>query len=805
MLINYLKIALRSLAKSKLHTIINLSGLSLGIACVFLIALYIKHETGYDKFYPQYENLYRITWEDENPQTRTPHPMAQALATDFPEVESAVSLSPIWAAGLTRAIYSISNPENGVRFDEKNLLAVDTTFFDVFGFPVLRGDAKRALKNVNGILISETTAKKYFDNQDPIGKHLVVYPDSVLLEVMAVFKDVPEQSHFHFDLLVSYVREKSFDPEDEYYTWADFGHFNYLRLKPGANPKALEAKLMSWVRKHVDWSDEYYRSAMSNNFGFRVEPLTDVHLKSHLRWELESNGNIEYVYIMGAAALLTLLIACINFMNLMTAKSLERAKEIAIRKTMGALKQQLSLQFIGESVFITLLSLVFAVLLVEFSLPFYNSLTGRVLSLNYWETFPILLVVAFLIGIGSGIYPSVVLSAIQPQSILKGKFQTSHRGNSLRNGLIVFQFAISMILISGAVIISNQLHFIRNKNLGFSKEEVLVIPIKNEDLADRIEALKSELARVEGVTSVSATSNMMGGQFNQNNIALVEAPEDGVTTSEVFVDYDFMKTMNLELIEGRYFTVDDRPSATEMKFVINETAARQLSGSSVVGKEIHWHAYENDQPVVGRVVGVVKDFHFQSLHDPLRPLLMIPYPAYNYLVLKLNTEDLEQSLAKVKDAYSLFENSFEFEFTFLDDRLNKQYESEGRTAIIFRTFAFIAIAIACFGLLGMAMLTFSQRAKEVSIRKVLGASVGGLMVLLLRDFTKLIVIAILLATPLAWWMMDKWLDNFVYQVGIYPLVFVGSGFTLIATAWITLGYFTLRTSRISPADVLRSE
>jgi putative ABC transport system permease protein len=802
---NYLKIALRGLFKNKLHTIINVAGLALGIASVFLIALYIKYETGYDTFYPQHENLYRITWENENPQTRTPHPMAQALVADFPEVESAVSLSPIWAAGLTRAIYSMSNPENNTRFDEKNLLAVDTTFFDVFGFPVVRGDAKKALNNVNGILISESTAKKYFNTEDPIGKHLIVYPDSALLEVMAVFKDVPEQSHFHFDMLVSYVREKSFDPEDEYYTWADFGHFNYLRLKPGADPKALEAKLIPWIRKYVDWSDEDYRSAIANNAGFRVQPVTDIHLKSHLRWELEANGNVEYVYIMGAAALLTLLIACINFMNLMTAKSVERAKEIGIRKTMGALRQQLSLQFMGESVLITVISLVFAVLMVEACLPLYNSLTGQALSLNYQETLPVLLLVAIVIGIGSGIYPSVILSAIQPQSILKGKFQTSHRGNGLRNSLIVFQFAISMVLISGAVIIYNQLDFIRNKNLGFSKEEVLVIPMKNEHMDRRLDAIKNELSRVEGVTSVSASSNMPGGQFNQNSIALVEAPEDDISSSEVFVDYDFQKAMNLELLEGRYFTVDDRPSATEMKFVINETAARQLSSASVVGKEIHWHAYENDKPIVGRIVGVVKDFHFQSLHDPLRPLLMIPYPAYNHLIVKLNTENFEGSLTKIQNVYRQFENSFEFEFAFLDDRLNEQYESEERTAIIFSTFAFIAIAIACFGLFGMAVLTFSQRTKEVSIRKVLGASVGGLMVLLLRDFTKLILLAVLLATPLAWWMMDQWLDNFIYQVGIQPLVFVVSGFTLIAIAWITLGYFTLKTSRLNPAETLKSE
>ncbi|MBX2897401.1 MAG: ABC transporter permease [Cyclobacteriaceae bacterium] len=802
---SYLKIGWRNLLKSKIHAFINISGLTLGIVSVFFMAMFVKHELGYDRHYPQPENLYRITVESENPQTRTPHPMAQALVDDFPEVESAVSLSPIWAAGLTRAIYSMSNPENDIRFDEKNLLAVDTTFFDVFGFPVVRGDARKALRNVNAILISESTAKKYFGEADPIGKQLIVYPDSALLEVMAVFKDVPQQSHFHFDMLVSYVREKSFDPDDEYYTWADFGHFNYIRLKPGTDAKALEAKLMPWIRKYVNWSDEYYRSVIAGKIDFRVQPVTDIHLKSHLRWELEANGNVEYVYIMAVAALLTLLIACINFMNLMTAKSVERAKEIGIRKTMGALRKQLSVQFIGESILVTGIALVFAVLVLEASLPFYNSLTGQSLSLNYRETVPVLMLVAIVVGIGSGIYPAVILSAIQPQSILKGKFQTSARGNGLRNGLIVFQFAISMVLISGAVIIYNQLNFIQNKNLGFDKEEVLVIPMKNEHMDRRMEAIKNELSRVEGVISVSASSNMPGGQFNQNSIALVETPENDISTSEAFVDYDFQKTMNLEVTEGRYFTINDKPGSTEMKFVINETAARQLSNSSVVGKEINWYAYEDDQPIVGRVVGVVKDFHFQSLHEPLRPLLMIPYPAYNHLIVKLNTKNFEGSLAQIKTVYQEFENSFQFEFAFLDDQLDKQYESEARTGIIFSAFALIAIIIACFGLFGMAMLTFSQRMKEVSIRKVLGASVSGLVILLLRDFTRLIALAILLATPLTWWIMDHWLNSFIYQVGIHPVVFIVSGLALIAIAWLTLGYFTLKTTRVNPAEALKRE
>lgn len=800
MLLNYFKIALRNLVKNKLHTIINVAGLSLGIASVFLITIYVQRELSYDRYYDQSENLYRITWESENSQTRTPHPMAQALVQDFPEVESAVSLSPLWAAGLTRQIFSVHNLEKNIRFDEKNILAVDTTFFDVFRFPVVRGDAKKALKNVNGILLSQSTAKKYFGNEDPIGKHLAVNADTSLLEVMAVFKDVPAQSHFHFDFLVSYVREKSFDGEDEYYSWKDFGHFNYLRLKAGADPKALQDKLMTWSRKYINFSDEEFQVYAKSNLGFRVQPVTDIHLKSHLRWELESNGNIEYVYIMSAAALLTLVIACINFMNLMTAKSTERSKEIGIRKTLGALRQQLSFQFLSESVMMTLISIVFAVFIVEVSLPFYNALTGHTFDLNYLEAIPALLVLSLVIGIGSGIYPSVILASAKPHVVLKGKFQTSSHGKGLRNTLIVFQFAISMALISGAAIIFNQLKYIQNKSLGFDKEEVLIIPLKNESIRPRIQALKSELLRVEGITAVSASSNMPGGQYNQNSVFTIDNPEEGIDFSEAFVDYDFLKTMNIELADGRFFAPENLRD-TVASFVINETGANQLNVT--VGEEIRWEAYERVIP--GRVIGIMKDFHFQSFHEPMQPLLFVMYPAYNHLVIKLNAKDFENKVAQIKKVYTQFDPAFEFEYSFLDDRLNQQYEAEQRTGIVFSTFAFIAIIIACFGLFGMAMLTFSQRTKEVSIRKVLGASVSGLIILLLRDFTKLIFIAIIIATPFAWWLMDQWLDNFIYQVGIHPAVFVISGLVLILISWITLSYFTLKTSRINPAETLKNE
>lgn len=802
MLLNYLTITIRNFIKHKLIASINVTGLALGLASVFLISLYINYELGYDRYYDGADRIYRITWNSDNPQTRTPHPMAQALVEDFPEVESAVSISPLWAAGLTREIFSIRNLEKDLRFDESNVLAVDSSFFDVFRFPVIQGDAKKALRSVSGLLISESIAKKYFGQEDPIGKYLAVNGDTLLLEVMAVFKDVPVQSHFHFDILVSYVREKSLDPGNPYYSWADFGHFNYVRLKPGADPKQLEGKLMEWSVKYINWPANSINWLVTNGYGFQVQPVKDIHLQSHLRWELENNGNIEYVYIMAAAALLTLIIACINFMNLMTAKSAERAKEIGIRKSLGAQRKQLSFQFMSESILTTFIAIVFAVLLVEICLPFYKSLTGQIFEVNYLQSIPALIGIGIVVGLISGIYPSILLSSAQPLSILKGKYHGSNRGEGLRKALIIFQFAISMTLFSGAIIIFNQLEYIQHKNLGFDKEEVLVIPIKNESIMPRIQALKASLMNLEGVVSVSASSNLPGGQFNQNPVSSVEHPEQQIDFSEAIVDYDFLKTLNIELAEGRFFLPENR-SDSIINFVINETGARQLNLTQAVGKQIRWDL--GDTIYTGNIIGVMKDFHFQSFHRPVQPLLFVLYPSYNHLIVKLHSQDFENKIANIKKVYSQFDNAFEFEFTFLDDRLTKQYAAEWQTGYIYVAFACIAIIIACFGLFGIAMLAFQKRLKEVSVRKLLGASIPSLIVLLLKDFTRLIFVAILVATPLAWWMMDKWLDNFIYQVGINPIVFIISGVALLLISWITLSYSTLKTSSINLTESLKND
>ena len=802
---NYLTIALRSLLKSKVHSIINILGLAFGIACVFLITIYVQEELSYDRFHDKAENLYRITWEDSNPQTRTPHPMAQALKNDFPEIEQAVSITPLYTAGLTRETHSFRNPKSDRRYDEKNVLAVDTTFFGVFTFPLLRGNAKDALKNVNGILISESLAKKYFPDEDPMGKHLAVDSEEYLVEVVGVFKDVPANSHFNFDILVSYLREKSFDSLDVFYSWADFGHYNYIRLRDGADPKALEEKIMPWMRKHIDISAAQYEAMVSQGFGFRLQPVTDIHLYSRLRWELGTNGNIEYVYILSAAALLTLIIACVNFMNLTTAKSAERAKEIGVRKTMGAGQLQISLQFLAESVVTALISIAVAILIMEVTMPFFNSFTGLAFQIDYFRDGLMLFVLGLCIGVLSGLYPAFYLSNVSTQAVLKGKIFHSPRGAGLRKGLTGFQFFMSMVLVCAAVVIYSQLKYLGSKSLGFQKEEILIIPVKNESGIERFEALQNELSNIGGIVSVSASSNIPGGQFNQHHIAAPEMPEARVSASEVFVDYDFFSTLNIAMAGGRTFS-RRTPSDSINAFVINETAAKELNMPDPVGKEILWIQMEGNRVERGTVIGVVKDFHFQSLHEPIRPLVfLLTQRRFNHIVLKADTEQLDNRLAAIEKVYREFEPVYAFEFAFLEDRLNAQYAAEKRTIAILTLFTVIAILIAAFGLFGMSLLTFQQKIKEFSVRKVLGATLPQILILQVGDFTRLILIAVIAATPVAWWVMDNWLRNFTYRVTIHPMIFVVSGIVLLMISWITLSYFSIKASQLNPAETLKNE
>jgi len=802
MLTHYFSIAFRHLIKNRVYSTITIAGLAVGLASVFLIVQYLQQELSYDRFHDGAENIYRITWEDETPQTRTPHPMAQAMVRDFPEVESAVSLTPIWGPGLIRQTFSVRNLEKDIKYDESNVIAVDTTFFNVFTFPLIKGDRKTALKNPGGVLISASTAKKYFGDEDPIGKHLAVNDDEQLIDVMGVFKDVPANSHFHFDILISYLRMKAGNPNGDFYTWNDFGHYNYIKLKPGTDARQLETRLLDWIPKYLNWSQQDIRSLREKGFGFRLQPLTDIHLRSHLTWELESNGNVSYVYMMTAAALLILLIACINFINLTTAQSAERAKEIGIRKTLGAFRRQLSGQFIGESLLIAGLAVLLAALLIELVVPFYNSFTGKILELNYLHFAVLLGGLGLFVGVLAGIYPALYLSMIKPGLILKGKFLQTSKGLSFRQFFMVFQFFASMVLISCSAIIFSQLDYIKHKSLGFSQEEVIVLPVKNrQTINPKFEELQSELLRIPGIKDVSATSNIPGRSYNQNPIFSSTDPEMRINASEDYVDYDFFKTLGIRLAEGRTFMKEN--PADQQAFVINETAAKNLFPAGAVGKEMSWDW--DDGMVKGTIIGVVQDFHFQSLHEPIRPLLFRLEPRYNYVVVKMKTSEFEKTIKNIEEVWRKFDDRFGFEFSFLSEQLNQQYTAEQNMADVMITFSVLAIIIACVGLLGIAALTFRQKTKEVSVRKVLGATVTGLTFLLLKDFTRMVLIAIFLAVPFVWWLMNLWLENFSFRTSIHPLVFAVSGISLLVITWGTLSYLTLKIARVNPAETLKSE
>lgn len=801
MLRNYLKVALRYLSRNKFYSLINICGLAFGLACVFLILGYLKLELSYDRFHQGAENIYRITWEDENPQTRTPYPMAQAMVQDFPEVQSAVSITPLWGAGLTRRTFSFRNPENGVRFEERNVMAVDSTFFDVFTFPLVEGDPKKVLKDPGGLLLSESMAKKYFGDQDPMGRQLLVNNEKDPIEVVGVFKDVPQASHFHFDFLVSYVREK--DPESQFYTWSDFGHYNYVRLKPGSDARALQAKLTDWMRKYVNIPDDRFRILKERNFGFRLQPITDIHLHSHLRWELEPNGYITNVYMLATAALLILLIACVNFINLTTALSADRAKEIGIRKSLGAFRRQLAIQFTGESLLVSFLAMIISVVLIELAIPVFKTFTGGDFEMNYTWFAGVLLGLSLLTGLLAGAFPSLYLASAKPTLILKGKFLNTERGITFRQSFTLLQFLASMILISSSLIIYNQLHFIQDKDLGFNKEEVIVIPIYNrDDITPRLEAIRTELLSIPGVKSVSAASNVPGRAFNQNPVFATQDPQNEIGCSEEFVDPNFFEVMSIPVAEGRNFLMSN-PADTKA-FIINETAARNLFPDGAVGKEMSWDDDENGI-IKGTVIGVVKDFNFQSLYEPVKPLLFRLRPAYNYVLIKLNTSDFSGTMKSVESTWKKFDNIFDFEFSFLSDYLNQQYASEQKMGIVLTSFAIIAVIIACLGLLGIATLSFRQKTKEVSIRKVLGATIVNMMVLLVRDFTKVVLIAIVLAVPLVWWIMKDWLDNFTFRIQINPMIFAGSGLGLLLIAWGTLIYLTWKVTKVNPAEILKNE
>lgn len=814
MLKKYLILAFRSIRNNTIFTLINVAGFAIGIAACILIMLWIHDELGYDTFHTKADRIYRILAAGtQRIQPRTPHPLAQQMVLEFPEVESAVTMSPLWGPGLTRAEYSVKYKD--LVFDEKGIFSVDTTFFKVFDFPFLAGNPETALKEPMCLILTRDMAVKYFGSVDSAFGKILKINDQAYFTVNGVVENVPANSHFTFDFLISYVSMKQIDRMEnngelsDYYTWNDFGHYNYLVLRDARNAKTVEKKLNEWmlVQNFIPFDENTKQSIRDGAFHFELQPMTSIHLHSNILWELGTNGNIQYVYIFLTAALLILIIACINFMNLSTARSLKRAKEVGIRKTVGVHRHQLIIQFLVESLVLTVLASAIALIMADFLMPLFNNFTGKKLSLqvllnlkNIWILFGSLLI----IGIFSGSYPAFYLSSFIPYEVLKGK---SIRGSSqagMRKALVIFQFAISVFLIICTLFIYRQITYLRNRNLGFNQEQVVVVNMKDDEIRDKFDVIRSTLLTHPDILKVAAASSIPGGQFNQNSIRY-EVSDEERNVMETFVTSDYFDLLKIPTKEGRVFS-DEFRGDTSTSFVINEAAARLFDWDTPVGKTIMYYGdiYTNAR---GKVIGVVRDFNIHSLQQPVEPLIILlgRKPYFTYMMIRIAPDHIPATLSFIEKTWKQYDTRHVYTWSFLDELFDSQYQGERRMGTIFWIFALLAIVIASLGLFGLSNFMIEQRTKEIGIRKVHGAGMGSILLLLFRQFASWVLVASLIAIPLGYIFVKDWLQNFAYRTQIGLLVFILALAITIAVTLFTISYQAWQTARMDPVESLKYE
>ena len=814
MIKNYFLLAFRSIWNNKIYTAINIIGFAVGISACLFILLWIRDEKSFDRFHTKSDRIYRLlAGEDSRIQPRTPHPMAQQMVIDFPEVEKAVTMSPIWDPGLTPAQFSVKYED--IVYDEKRFFSADTTFFEIFNFPFLAGNPKTALNEPMNIIITRDMAVKYFGSvREAMGKSLKIN-DQSYITVNGVIENVPANSHFTFDFLISYVTMKQIDRQihngvlSDYYTWNDFGHYNYLLLKKGADVKQLEKKLNEWllIQNFIPLNEKYRQMIVDGRFRFRLQAMNDIHLHSNIIWELGTNGSILYVYIFFTAALLILIVACVNFMNLSTARSLKRAKEVGIRKAIGVQRRQLIIQFLTESVVLTLLSAIVALLLVQAFLPAFNSFTGKELSphtlLNAKQIWKLIAGV-LIIGLFAGSYPAFYLSSFIPYEVLKGKIQTGGSQLSIRKFLVIFQFVISILLIICTMVIYKQISYLRNRDLGFKQEQVVVISMKDDEVRRQFDAIRTSMLANPGIIKVAGASSIPGGQFNQNSISY-EGSGDERLIAETFVTSDYFDLLQIKTSAGRVFS-DDFMGDTTASFVINESAGRLYKWDTPVDKTITYYGdtYVNAR---GKIIGVVKDFNIHALQQPMEPLIILlgRNDLLTYMLIRISPDNIPATLAFIEKTWGNFDHRHVFSYSFLDSLFASQYESEKRMGTIFWIFALLAVFIASLGLFGLSNFMIEQRTREIGIRKAHGAGVASILIMLSRQFAAWVMIASVLALPLGYIIARNWLENFAYRTTIGILIFILAVLIAIAVTLLTISYQAWHTARMNPVESLKYE
>ena len=808
---NYILTTYRNLSRSKGYTAINLVGLAIGLSTCIFITLWITDEMSYDN-YPNSERLYRIIYKSPTfSQTRTPHPMPLTMVKDFPEVENGVSISPIWGVGLTRPEFMVEHLDK--KFLEKEVMQADSTFFDIFSFPFVEGDPKKALKEPFGLVITESTARKYFGSENALGKTLKI-DGGINLTISGVVKDIPRNTHFTFDFLISYVTTKQVDRAEhngklsDYYTWNDFGHYNYVLLKKGEDPKTIDAKIVDWIWSYINITPEQRAEVAKSQAKLELQPVKDIHLRSNLLWELGRNGSIGYVYAFAITAILVLFIAIFNYMNLTTARSEKRAQEVGIRKSIGAKRGQLIGQFLGESFMLTIASFAIALLLVELLMPLFSSLTGKELNLytSHGIIFFVGIIVAIVfVGLISGSYPSFFLTSFKPIEVLKGKIKSSSSNIFFRKVLVVFQFSISIFLIICALNIYNQIQYLKNKDIGFKGEQVLVIPNRSGRIFQHYEAIKASLKNNGAIISVSRASNIPGGQFNNNEIQW-KVDDQRVNSREVWVDDDFFSTLQIGISKGRAFS-QEFSSDSIASFILNESACRSLNLTNPIGQEVYWYG-DSPGTIRGKVIGVSKDFNISSLRDNIAPLIiqrMTRDWQYAYTLIRISPENMQQTIGYIQNIWKENDPQSIFKYSFLDKDFDSLYDAERRMSSIFWVFAVLAIVIACLGLFGLAAFVAEQKTKEIGIRKVHGASTGSIIYMLTQNFGVLILLSNLIAWPFAYFLLRNWLQGYAYRDDISYSYFLCAAVITLAIGAITTIYQSIKVARQNPIVSLKYE
>ena len=791
---NYLIISFRNTLKNKWFSLLNIAGLAVGMACFILILMFVQFETSFDRFHEKSDRIYRVLSRNKRIQPgvsefndHSPELLAQALATAFPEIQNATRIRKPFT---DQAI---------LQYEDKNFYQIgifaDPEFLTIFSFPLLKGNVEQALVVPKSIVLTESVSHKLFGSDNPLGR-MIVYKERSRrydMTVTGVIADVPKNSHLQFDYIISHATTVA-EKKDSYMiaNWDVWNYTTYVELTSPAAKAQVEGKFPAFLE---------HQGEKESKIEFFLQPIEEVHLRSQIQGERATNNQVRYVYLFVSIALIILLIACINYMNLVTARSMTRAKEIGIRKVSGANRRQLVKQFLGETILVTTLALVFSLLAIKFILPVFNSLIGTDMQMGELSQIRLLFLIlgtVLFVGFASGTYPALVLSALKPVNVLKEFSASGKRGAGLRNVLVTFQFGASIVLIACTLVVFNQLNYVKNQKLGFDREHVVVIPIREQGTREKAEAIKTQLLQHPDVIGVSVSgglptnirSRYFGGKFTKDNGEIIK-PQ----VCFDYVDYDFVDVFKIDLVKGRNFSREF--GEDEKAILINETLWMQLGWEEPAGKEIDVFGYT-------RVVGVVKDFHFATFHSEIEPMVLA-FGSGNNIAVRVRPGDVTSRVEMIRTVFENNSRSQPFDFYFLDDAFNELYQKEQRTGEIFGYFSLLAIFIACLGLLGLASFMVERRTKEIGIRKILGAPVSKLVGLLTRDFVRMVVLANLIAWPIAYFAMRKWLENFAYRIDITLGIFLLAAGAALLIAFLTISSQTLKAALSNPVDTLRYE